>query len=438
MAIFPWTGAACARAYLEKAKQDGVKGVFTFVLDQSLNGVPNASDPSWYLQGNDSWQSTYPYTVLAITSGTGLSLLTELSYYSGSMMAAPWGRNLTQEYGNEYLPRIYAQVWSNYNSPSPPTWPFDVGVGCVLFFILVLYVPLSAWFFRKRQVRSFQRRLQRGEIDLEALGIKQTTVPEELINKMPLYTFRVSAEAPDSTKTHDYRVECNQSEDVGSPPAIARSASEMFSSSSQTACPVCLDDFVDDDTKVRELPCKHIFHPECVDLYLRDNSSLCPMCKRAALPLGYCPVKVTYPMVLQERVNRQMQQRQDAIEGTSSTSAARQAYVPRPALSPPIHYTGNRTVSQSTGVPSRGDVEMAVIEQDSQVTLTDDVNRGEIHAVPAEVAVQGPEARRAWHRERLAQQQQEVFNVASENARRVVESRPAWRRVVDRMMPGMA
>ena len=45
------------------------------------------------------------------------------------------------------------------------------------------------------------------------------------------------------------------------------------------ACAICVEDFQDVDT-VRVLPCNHYFHPECIDPWLTDHSSLCPLCKQ--------------------------------------------------------------------------------------------------------------------------------------------------------------
>ena len=52
-------------------------------------------------------------------------------------------------------------------------------------------------------------------------------------------------------------------------------------------CVICVDDFTEEDT-VRVLPCDHIFHPQCIDEWLGNHSSLCPLCKkrvpRVAMP----------------------------------------------------------------------------------------------------------------------------------------------------------
>lgn len=42
-------------------------------------------------------------------------------------------------------------------------------------------------------------------------------------------------------------------------------------------CCICLSKYLDND-ELRELPCGHFFHVECVDKWLKINA-LCPLCK---------------------------------------------------------------------------------------------------------------------------------------------------------------
>ncbi|RVD86916.1 uncharacterized protein DFL_005167 [Arthrobotrys flagrans] len=77
----------------------------------------------------------------------------------------------------------------------------------------------------------------------------------------------------------------------------------------QTSCPICLDDFIHQETTVRELPCLHIFHPECIDPYLKSQSSLCVLCKQSCLPKGYVPIRLTNSIVRRERLLRSIRER---------------------------------------------------------------------------------------------------------------------------------
>uniref|UniRef100_A0A1D1Z3W3 Zinc/RING finger protein 3 n=1 Tax=Anthurium amnicola TaxID=1678845 RepID=A0A1D1Z3W3_9ARAE len=48
-------------------------------------------------------------------------------------------------------------------------------------------------------------------------------------------------------------------------------------------CSICLEELVDGET-LRELPCSHLYHTECVDKWLTTKSSQCPLCKQDATP----------------------------------------------------------------------------------------------------------------------------------------------------------
>jgi hypothetical protein len=209
-----------------------------------------------------------------------------------------------------------------------------------------------------RRRRTLRRRVADGEVDLEALGIKRLTVPQEVLDNMPLYTYgSVVPVRPDATTIvplttvgadKDGTTSVSSSR-PGSPvptarptPALVRSSSYHPTAYQQPTCAICLDDFIAPDsdanepgTIVRELPCHHIFHPDCVDTFLRDNSSLCPMCKKTALPKGYCPANVTNAMVRRERMIRRLRDRvtvgsDDAIQGDRDPET--QAYLPHQSL----------------------------------------------------------------------------------------------------------
>ncbi|KAJ1656852.1 hypothetical protein IWQ61_003651 [Dispira simplex] len=62
---------------------------------------------------------------------------------------------------------------------------------------------------------------------------------------------------------------------------LARDFSATHSSSSQSTpvCGVCQDEFDDGET-ARRLPCRHLFHPTCVDPWLTRKMARCPLCKR--------------------------------------------------------------------------------------------------------------------------------------------------------------
>ncbi|KAJ0959687.1 hypothetical protein J5N97_000655 [Dioscorea zingiberensis] len=52
---------------------------------------------------------------------------------------------------------------------------------------------------------------------------------------------------------------------------------ERIISAEDAVCCICLAKYVDND-ELRELPCTHFFHLDCVDKWLKINAS-CPLCK---------------------------------------------------------------------------------------------------------------------------------------------------------------
>jgi Ring finger domain len=46
----------------------------------------------------------------------------------------------------------------------------------------------------------------------------------------------------------------------------------------ESTCSICLDNFVKGE-KIRELDCKHEFHPDCIDLWMQDHLT-CPICRK--------------------------------------------------------------------------------------------------------------------------------------------------------------
>lgn len=97
---------------------------------------------------------------------------------------------------------------------------------------------------------------------------------------------------------------------------------------SQPTCPICLEDFESHRTLVRELPCWHIYHPPCIDTFLLENSSLCPVCKKRVLEKNFCPENITNAMV---RSERHLRRRQGEASGAGrNDGGSRTAIIARP------------------------------------------------------------------------------------------------------------
>jgi hypothetical protein len=285
---------------------------------------PPISSPVWDMHDGGVWKSQAQYPVYAVPGSIGNQMMIQLSHYSGNLTKVPSGRTLMSEY--QIDPRSYVRVYTEIDltaqSSLPALWVFLLIVVGGLLAILGS-TSLLMHLLQRRRREGLRRRIARGHVDLEALGIKRLTVPKSVIDKMPMFIYTCRE---DEVLRESQKGTSNQSEADGikSGPASATDDNATLSSihiadstlltheykqHAQPTCPICLEDFVSGSTKIRELPCGHIFHPECIDSFLGNNSSLCPMCKKSTLPLGYCPERITNAMVRRERAIRRLRSR---------------------------------------------------------------------------------------------------------------------------------
>ncbi|KAG2181928.1 hypothetical protein INT43_006853, partial [Umbelopsis isabellina] len=89
-----------------------------------------------------------------------------------------------------------------------------------------------------------------------------------------------TTEAEVSDKADTAAGEANDAEKqvTAAPGQEVLSATNIAQSQSDATCVICLDDF-DVGEKVRQLPCRHEFHCECIDPWLTIKSASCPLCK---------------------------------------------------------------------------------------------------------------------------------------------------------------
>ncbi|XP_021758096.1 E3 ubiquitin-protein ligase At1g12760-like [Chenopodium quinoa] len=86
----------------------------------------------------------------------------------------------------------------------------------------------------------------------------------ESINALPIYK---------------YKLKKNRHNDGGNEAGVvaAGTEKERVISGEDAVCCICLAKYANND-ELRELPCTHLFHKECVDKWLKINA-LCPLCK---------------------------------------------------------------------------------------------------------------------------------------------------------------
>lgn len=92
----------------------------------------------------------------------------------------------------------------------------------------------------------------------------------ESINSLPTYKFK----AKKNRSGHDKE---NNTGVVEGGIVAAGTEKERVISGEDAVCCICLAKYANND-ELRELPCSHFFHKECVDKWLKINAS-CPLCK---------------------------------------------------------------------------------------------------------------------------------------------------------------
>ena len=345
IALAPWISIDCTKAYLASASIDGARAFLFYRPQNSTANNPSPPNPPpnddcWDLQDGGAWKSEYKYPVYAIPPNDGFLGMQQLAQYSGNMTDAPQGHLLTERYDSRNYVRLYCTIDTGSASTLPSLWFFLLIVLGMLLLIFGLTSLLMHYLQRRRRIE-LRNLIASGQVDLEALGIKRLKVPQEVLEAMTLYVYVAfngneqswdSAPLPSAyrklegrgpvgeTPTQHYpqssltpRPANQQASTAGSTqPTLGLPSAESLPHRqprhAQPTCAICLEDFVSDESIVRELPCGHIYHAECIDPMLRDYSSLCPVCKGKVLPRGYCPTVVTNGMVRRERLIRRMRE----------------------------------------------------------------------------------------------------------------------------------
>ncbi|RPB14185.1 hypothetical protein P167DRAFT_484981, partial [Morchella conica CCBAS932] len=321
----PWISGNCSELFLKAARQEtsSVKG-FVFFTTSENDPIPSRSDPMW---AGISYKNI-DFPIYAIRGHDGYPLMDKVAEYSGNMSDAWEARNLTNYYNSSDYARVYMEVDTGQRIPLPGLWLFLLVVLAVLIVIVGL-TSLSMHWLQYQHRQRLRRRVASGQVDLEALGIKRLSVPRKILDQFPLRIYVAEAPAPTNDpisplppvlKPPPRRFAAPDpplppTPVTRRPPQYRHLDTTLQRGYSQTQCPICLEDFANQTTLVRELPCLHVFHPECIDPFLETQSSLCPLCKTSTLPQGYVPTTLTNATVRRERNLRRMRARVDTGGG---------------------------------------------------------------------------------------------------------------------------
>ncbi|KAI9820135.1 MAG: hypothetical protein M1832_003842 [Thelocarpon impressellum] len=472
VALAPWISPKCTLTFLEAARLDPVGAFVFYQPDLGADQPPPISDAMWGLGDGGRWKSENHYPVYAVPGQTGAILMQELGRYSGNMTDVENGHQLTELFDARDYVRLYAELDLGSRSALPSIWVFLIIVLAVIIAIVGFTSTAMHWIQRRNRL-ALRRRVASGEVDLEALGIKRVLVSRELLDEMPLFVYVAEAEtdrqddAP--TTAHQEAGDADQQKKPVEPEedAPANPGHKSFPAEptgfpapcgvvvptyvppvdslprrilpySQATCPICLEDFSSGRTIVRELPCKHIYHPECVDDFFLTSSSLCPLCKKSVLPSGHCPKEITNAMVRRERMIRRM--RESVVEEQDEAVGAERRR--REALPPPARPAWDAYrrlvrawISRRNG-RAEGDVEMFVTPPRVPSSADPEDQTAPAGQVPAQ-----PSARAEWARRRANAMlgRSVTAEAAADGVAREGPSNegvPRWRKAVKMVFPG--
>jgi len=307
----PWLTPSCNLEYLSAARNDQASA-FIFFLPGGTDVPPPSTNPTWSIDNNNQWITSNPYPIYAMSPALAQTVLTNAGKYSGNSDEIPNSAWLQQRYGNQVYYRLLAHIDIDQANSLPNLWIFLVSILGILA-ITVGLTSLVLHCLQKRRRRDLERRVISGEVDLQALGLKRSRMPNDLLEKLPILKYKQYDTSrsdsfanitdtirtnPATTSANDWDITKDQHE-IEEKPVITQGTCRL--KFDQPSCAICLEDYIDNHTKVRQLSCDHIFHPECIDEFLTQTSAMCPLCKKSTLPSGYCPPNITNAVVRRER-----------------------------------------------------------------------------------------------------------------------------------------
>ncbi|KAI1630807.1 hypothetical protein F4809DRAFT_654520 [Biscogniauxia mediterranea] len=287
-----------------------LRAMLVYLPGSGATQPPDAGSLEWDLNDGDAWKSNNHYPVYAVTGAAGEVMMEQLSLYSGDLSQVPFASQINTTYSPN--PDDYVRVWTELTVATRPStlslWAFVLIIIGVLLTVIG-GTSLLMHCVQNRRRAALRRRVIRGEVNLEALGIKRLSVPMDHIQTFPLFTYNYDppVSSPTSPKSLPISPAKTRSE-FDSKATTSRVEKAEVSLHYQPTCLICLEDFESRKTIIRELSCGHIFHPECIDEFLSELSSLCPLCKASMLPPGHCP-KITNSMVRREVGTRRLRSR---------------------------------------------------------------------------------------------------------------------------------
>lgn len=196
VAIAPWFSIECTLEYLTAAARGSARSLIVYKPNNSTNKPQENDSPVWDLGDDGAWKKKHHFPIFAIPGLEGQLIMEQLSLYSAAIDRVPHGEEINRLYDpgpNDYV-RIWADLTMQNSSHVPAVWAFVlIVIGALL--LVIGAVSLAMHFIQRRNRSSLKCRVQSGDVDLEAMGIKRLTVPQSHVESFALFTYNAD---PDS------------------------------------------------------------------------------------------------------------------------------------------------------------------------------------------------------------------------------------------------
>ncbi|GAW11420.1 hypothetical protein ANO14919_007650 [Xylariales sp. No.14919] len=350
IALVPWINSSCTKSFMTAASMDPLRAMLVYRPDDDDGQPPDAGSDLWDIDAGAGWKQTNHFPVYAVSSSSGGRMMHQLSLYSGDLSEVPFADEINRTYSPN--PADYVRVWTQLTVVPEPSVLAIWALVLIILAVLVTVIggtSLLMHYVQNRRRASLRRRVMNAEINLEALGIKRLTVPLTHIQSYPLFTYNYNPPMFSSSNPRkSLQSPAKNSLDSASPSSSYNRGKHGDRLDYQPTCLICLVNFESKVTIIRELSCGHIFHPECIDEFLSEMSSLCPICKASMYPPGLCP-KITNSMVRRELGTRKLRSRRTL--GTSFGIVWRRLFTGNGPEDRPLHARTSISTELGTSIP---------------------------------------------------------------------------------------
>ncbi|KAL4973489.1 hypothetical protein BDW66DRAFT_168526 [Aspergillus desertorum] len=289
--LAPWITLNCSRSFLGASRRVGTEALVFFLPASDDAKLLPPANSKWLLHGGSFWESENMYPVYAIPGPAGIDLMEQLSWCSNS-------RTLPQGQNNESAVLSQNESWNmrlfsvidleKHGRKTSGTWGFLLAIlGTILVICLILLILYQL--LQRRRRENLQRQLEAGTVERQPYDLRHFRVPRDFLAGLPLYVYP----GLDDPEKHNSLDNVGEAVTEGMEAEIGRRSKSTYNellSHPQTTCAICLDDFIPALSTVRELPCAHIYHPECIDVSFTQTSSLFPPCKKSVLAPEFFPI----------------------------------------------------------------------------------------------------------------------------------------------------